>query len=508
VARRRTVGIAFALGAVGVSITMAALAHGGRGTQQPEADSTREATTGPNILVVTTDDQPASQFLRHVMPFTFRFFHRHGSVFVDSLAVPPLCCPDRAGFLTGEYAQNHGVLTNESGYADLREKQNTLPVWLRRAGYRTALVGKYLNEYPALGPTPAPGWDRFFAAGGETIGYRDFDVGVDGQPRHYDASHYSTDVYTHAAMRFIGNATGAQQPFFLWLTYNAPHTIPEGQAPCSGESAQPKSMADYRQAAGVPLPERPRDQERDVSDKGPWVAGLPPLSPHRFAWIHRKWQCALATLRSVDRGLRSIIGQLRREGELRRTLMVFTSDNGFFYGEHRIPADKRLPYDPSLRVPLAIFVPPGLAAGQRDSPVTSLVSNVDLAPTLLDYAEGQPCKNAGRCRTLDGHSLRPLLEGRAPAWTRHRALPIELNEDFNYQAMRTPGILFMRLLADRTGRLAHPEYELYDLRRDPRELHNMWTRSERVSKSRRQRLIRRLGRLTHCAGTHGRDPCP
>lgn len=486
-------------------ISVTALARDGQGSP---SSAGAPAANGPNLLVVTTDDQTSTQFTGRAMPFTHRFFSRRGTVFQNSMAVPPLCCPDRAGFLTGEYAQNHGVLTNEVGYSDLRQKQNTLPVWLQRAGYRTGLVGKYLNGYPVLGGTPAPGWDRFFAAGGDAVGYRDFDVGVDGEPRHYEEPAYSTDVYTAAAQRFIGNASAARRPFFLWLTYNAPHTIPDGEVPCTGESAQPKSMRDYRSAAGVPLPERPPDAERGVADKGPWVAQLPPIASHRYASIRRKWRCALATLLPVDRGMRSIVRQLRATDELDRTVIVFTSDNGFFYGEHRIPADKRLPYDPSLRVPLAVFIPPGLRPGSRVSEVGGLVSNVDLAPTLLDYAHSRPCKNPDRCRVLDGHSLRPLLDGGTPSWTRHRALPIELNEDFTYTAIRTPRTLFMRLIADRTGRFARPEFELYDVRSDPGELHNLWYRRGAVSPRRKRRLIRRLHRLTRCAGTRGPGACP
>jgi N-acetylglucosamine-6-sulfatase len=502
--------IAIALGSIAVVAWTTTVAVGGHGHTADREPAVGGPQSGihPNLLVVTTDDQTASQFMRRAMPFTRNFFKRRGSMFSNSLAVPPLCCPDRAGFLTGEYPQNHGVLTNEGGYSYLKQKENTLPVWLGRAGYRTGLVGKYLNDYPVLGGVPAPGWDKFFAAGGETIGYRDFDVGANGVPRHYDESRYSTDVYTHAAERFMQGAERSGQPFFLWLTYHAPHIVPEGSPPCPGASAQPESTADYRRVAGVPLPEDARRQEVNVSDKGPWVSQMPPISSHRFRYIHKKWRCALASLLPVDRGIRSIVHRLRRHGELNRTIIVFTSDNGFFYGEHRIPADKKLPYEPSLRVPLAISVPPGTSRGPRPQTIPSLVSNVDLAPTLLDYAHARSCKNPGRCRTIDGHSLRPLLDGTVPEWTRNRALPIELDEDFVYKALRTPRLLFMRLVSDRTGPLAHPDFELYDLRTDPSELHNLWTEDGAVSPSRKRRLVGRLQRLTHCAGTHGRPACP
>jgi N-acetylglucosamine-6-sulfatase len=502
--RRRILWVVIA-GVLAAAIVQTSVALEGSGHATPR--SALRPSGKPNLLVVTTDDQTASQFTPQAMPFTARFFQRRGSVFTNSMADPPLCCPDRAGFLTGEYAQNHGVFTNEPGYPHLREKQNTLPVWLSRAGYRTGLVGKYLNGYPVLDGPAAPGWDEFFAAGGEEIAYRDFDVGVNGTPSHYGGGSYSTDVYTGEAERVIGQSVEAGSPFFLWLTYNAPHTVPDGVAPCPGQKAQPESMADFRRAAAIPVPQNPATRERDVSDKGPWVRSLPPIDQARSKYIHKKWRCALSAVPPVDRGMRSIIGRLRRTGELGRTIIVFTSDNGFFYGEHGIPADKEVPYDPALRVPLAIYVPPGLRDGAQPGRSPALVSNVDLAPTLLDYAHARPCRHPGRCRTIDGHSLRPLIDGQTPSWTAGRTLPIELDSDFVYKAFRNPNLFYMKLMADRTGRLAHPERELYNLRRDPWELHNLFGRRRGVGAPRRRLLARRLFRVTHCSGTHGPRAC-
>lgn len=507
--RRRLWALASILALVAlVRLATVAVESNGRASVHRGAPGKAPATARPNLLVITTDDQTLAQFNPAVMPYMWRFFHRAGSVFTNSLAVPPLCCPDRAGFLTGEYAHNHGVLTNVSGYSYLRQKENTLPVWLGRAGYRTALVGKYLNDYPALGPTPAPGWDEFFAAGGVTIGYRDFDVGVNGNPRQFGPHRYSTSVYTHKAERFVSRTAKHARPFFLWLTYNAPHTVPDGTRPCGGERAQPETAADYRRFAHAPLPATPALGEHSVADKGRWIRSEPPVFNHRRSWIERDWRCTLAALPSVDRGFQSIVEQLRRLGQLDRTIIVFTSDNGQFFGEHRIPSDKKLPYDPALRVPLAISVPLGIGGGTSPSKINSLVSNVDLAPTLIDYADAKPCKDAHRCRTIDGHSLRPLLSGRRPAWASDRAIPIELEEDFTYKAFRTPKLLYMELTADRLGRLPHPQIELYDLRHDPFELHNLWATDRAAESVRQRRLAARLRKLTQCAGTRGRRACP
>jgi N-acetylglucosamine-6-sulfatase len=461
----------------------------------------------PNILVVTTDDQTLSQFDPAVMPFTWRFFRRAGSTFTNSLSTPPLCCPSRAGFLTGEYAHNHGVLTNDYGYSYLRHKGNTLPVWLDRAGYRTGLVGKYLNGYPAMGPQTAPGWDDFFVAAG-AVEYFDFDVGVNGTSRHYGGRQYSTSVYTGAAERFVRSSARRREPFFLWLTYNAPHTVPDSTRPCGGVKAQPRRAADYRRFANTPLPQSPAAGERDVRDKDRWVQRRAPMSSGEVAAAEKRWRCALASLSPVDRGLRSIVGELHRLGEFDRTIIVFTSDNGYFYGEHGIPDDKELPYDPALRVPLAIAVPPAVGGASPPASIDALVSNVDLAPTLLDYAQARPCAGTGHCRTVDGHSLRPLLAGHTPTWTRNRAIPIELADDFTYTGLRTRDVLYMRLVRDPLGCLQRPEEELYDLRSDPFERHNLWATDRAVNQQRQRRLVARLQRVSGCAGTSGPRGCP
>jgi N-acetylglucosamine-6-sulfatase len=470
------------------------------GGEGPQRAAPRERSTTPprrpNLLVVTTDDQTLGQFIPEAMPFTWRLFAHSGTVFTQAMAVPPLCCPSRAGFLTGQYAHNHGVLTNDAGYLALRRKHNILPVWLQRDGYRTALIGKYLNGFPALSWASPPGWDRSFVGGGE-VGYRDFDVGV-------GESSYSTDVYTDAAQRFIQKAEREHRRFFLWLTYNAPHTALDGTPPCQGDRAQPATARDFAATKQIPLPAAPTPVEGDRPDKGPWLRSLEPLSRAELRRVRRNWHCALSSLPAVDRGIRRLVRVLQDRGELRRTIIVFTSDNGYFYGEHLIRAGKELPYDPALRVPMAIWLPPALRGAAPDL-TDALVSAVDLAPTLLDYADASPCREPARCRTLDGRSLRGMLTGRQPGWARDRALPIELDDTFAYTAFRTDERLVVRLRADRTGRLAAPELQVFDLRLDPRELDSL---TASLSPRRRRAALARLRELHRCRGTAGPRACP
>jgi N-acetylglucosamine-6-sulfatase len=459
----------------------------------------------PNIVVITTDDQTLSQFGPQAMPFTTGFFANRGSVFTNALATPPLCCPSRAGFLTGQYSHNHGVLTNSPGYRFLKGKNNILPVWLGRSGYRTALIGKYLNGYPVIWGDPAPGWDRWFGAGREAT-YTDFEVADGDRTRHFRGGVYSTDVYSREARRFVVDSSQVGRPFFLWLTYVAPHSAP-GRGVCPGSRAQPEEPADYRAFSHTPLPGSPAYAERGLADKGRWIRRTALAGPIPKWYTERDWRCALSALPPVDRGVEGLVRTLDELGQLDRTVLVFTSDNGFYFGEHGIAHGKELPYDPALRVPLAIAVPPGIAhvPGSRPS---ALVSNVDLAPTLLDYAHARPCRKPQRCRTLDGRSLRPILAGRTPTWTRDRAIPIELSDDFDYRALRTTDALYMELEGDPRGALARPGIELYDLDQDPYELHNLWRENRAASRSSRRRLSGQLRRLMRCSGTKGPRACP
>ena len=500
--------------ALGLAAAAIAAAGCGGGTSHEATTSlARPAAAGkrPNVVVVMTDDQTSSAFTRRVMPFTWRFFHSGATSFSQAFEAPPLCCPARAGFLTGEYPHNDGVLTNVPGYPTLRDPASTLPVWLQAAGYRTGLVGKYLNGYETVGGAhPAPGWDRWFAIFGPAY-YTDYEVSDDGQVRKLGSSprDYTTNVLTREADRFV-TGSGAK-PFFLWLTYNAPHLVPAGDPPCQGDTPQPPNRAAFERFASTPLPRPPSFNESDVSDKARWVSHRPPMSPATIAAVTRRWRCTLATLPSVDAGVRRLVGTLRRNGQLDDTILVFLSDNGYFFGEHRIDDDKRLPYEEALRVPLAVRLPPSLRGPGTPASVSAPVANIDLAPTLLDYAGGRPCSRDGDCRTLDGHSLRALLSGRRPAWSRDRGILVELADAYTYKAIRTPRYLYARVLADRQGKLNPPQEELYDLRRDPNELDNLLSTARVASSGLRHRLALRLALLERCVGSRPRpgvpDPC-
>ncbi len=447
-----------------------------------------------------TDDQTLASFGPRTMPFTWRLMREEGTVFTQAVGTPPLCCPSRAGFLTGQYPHNHGVDANVPGYGLLRDKEAVLPVWLQRAGYRTAFIGKYLNEYERTGGTQAaPGWDEWFANLGYPA-YFDYEVSDDGERVSYGSGEedYSTSVFADRAVEFVSRE-GEGSPFFLWLALNAPHIAGSGPEPCGPSQPQAPTPEAFEEFAGDSLPRPPSFDELDTSDKPGFIRDLPPLSAETVDLLTLRWRCGAAALRAADAAMERLVASLGETGQLERTILVFTSDNGYFFGEHRLDDDKRLPYEPSLRVPLAMRVPSSLVAGERIPEVDRLVANIDLAPTLLDFAEASACPDPQACGDPDGISLRPLLSGEDGP-LRDRAVLVELDDGFTYAAIRTQRYLYSELSADRTGALPEPEIELYDLRSDPFELHNLWAEDPGGVAALQSSLAQRLDRMRSCSG--------
>jgi N-acetylglucosamine-6-sulfatase len=435
----------------------------------------------PNLLVVETDDQTV-QSLR-VMDSVQSLLADRGATFSNSFVNFPLCCPSRATFLTGQYAHNHGVRDNRGpngGFHafESRHAHNNLAVWLHRAGYHTGLIGKYLNGYAVVAPHKPPGWSEFQAAiGGPQY---DYDMAENGSLVHYGTavSDYKEDVLSSKAVNFVNREAPRARPFFLWLTYGAPHVAGPDPSPQPAGDCDDAAKPAPRYAgafAEEPLPMDPSFNEADVSDKPAAIRNLPPLDADAIGDITRKYRCELGSLLAVDDGVRRIVHALATSGELGNTYVIFTSDNGFIHGQHRIAAGKLLPYEPSIRVPL-IMRGPGIPRGVR---VKDLVTNADLAPTLVRIADAR-----ARLR-MDGRSLLPAAHH--PHVERGRELSIEGSQ---YTGIRTARYVYIHY---RDG-----EHELYDLGRDRYELHN---RSESPTYATvRRHLAARLKRLGHCGG--------
>jgi arylsulfatase A-like enzyme len=208
--------------------------------------------------------------------------------------------------------------------------------------------------------------------------------------------------------------------------------------------------------------------------------------------------------------VKELVGELDEAGELENTVIVFTSDNGYFYGEHRIPGSKTLPYEETIHVPLLIRLPDSLEGAERVRTVNQQVANIDLAPTILDLAGADPCGPDG-CRVMDGRSLVPLMQG-GGNFPSDRAVVIELTQgkdkvkptlSCSYQGFRTTRQVYVEhtSVPRPSNRECEDalEVERYDLRSDPFELENLGTDAA---------LAARLDLLRSCAGLPSRDPVP
>jgi arylsulfatase A-like enzyme len=446
--------------------------------------------------VIETDDQALNTFRRDIMPRTFRLLVDRGTVFGQSLAAPPLCCPSRAGFLTGQYPHNHGVFTNPQGYGALRDPENVLPAWLNEAGYRTGVVGKYLNGTDdEIGAEPAPGWDRWYVTTSNP-GMRDPRVSDDG---HLERGRgHLTAVVNREARRFVGRSADSTNPFFLWVTHFAPHAAGSLTRFCRGGLPQPSGAA-YRayDGPGLPRVKSPSFNEADISDK-PSVAMRPRFDDAAKRELRRRYRCAAAAVTQVDRGVADLVRKLRSEGELDQTIVAFTSDNGFFFGEHRLPHGKSRPFDEAFRVPLAMRVPRDvLGAGPPDR-IARQVAQIDLPPTFLELAGASSCLPGVECRRMDGRSLVSLLEGDAGAWPGDRGVMLEVGEG----CKRRAGLRTSDWLVSDRFRPCGGAPELYHRDRDPHQLRSVAKRRSDVVGA----LKDRLKALRECSGVEGRDP--
>jgi arylsulfatase A-like enzyme len=446
-----------AAGALGVTILV--VASGAPPFEHESAVASHRRR--PNILIIVTDDQRASGTMT-VMPKTRRLFGRGGTRFTNAYATTPLCCPSRASIFTGQYVHNHGVTNNESG--DQIPQRRTFQRYLDRAGYRTAISGKYLNGFGGGKP---PHFDRFAVLRG---GFRDARFNVEGTFRTVG---YSTRFIARKAvdyMRAFDRDDSA--PWLLYVAPNAPHvpSVPE---------------AKYSRASVPRWRRNPAVRERDRSDKPPYVLRRSADLDH--VREHRRDQ--LRTLMSVDDLVQRILREVSALDERRRTLAVFTSDNGYLWGEHGL-VRKRAPYIQSVKIPLFARWPGHVARGvARGRPVT----NVDIGATVFDAAGIRPS------HALDGTSLlasrsrgRILLE-----YFRDR----DMRDIPPWASTLTSRFQYTEFY-DRNRNVTFKEY--YRLRRDPWQLRNVLRDGEPAnnpSSARLRRLHRTLRRDRNCTGS-------
>jgi N-acetylglucosamine-6-sulfatase len=447
------------------------------------------ADAKPNIVVLMTDDQTLDSM--SVMPKTTALLGERGTTFTRSFANYALCCPSRATLYTGQYAHNHGVLGNglpAGGYARL-DKSNWLPLWLQTSGYRTMHVGKFLNGYgsDSLPTEVPPGFNDWHGTvDPSTYSFYGYTVNENGVLRTYGAARepdfYSTDFFARRANELIAAAAPSRQPFFMSVAFVAPHSGLPGEPDDPRGHATPAVAPRHVNAfASVPLPLGPAWNEADMSDKPVAMQQGRPIGFARAAAIQEGYQQRLESLLAVDDAVASIVGTLRSVGELDDTLIVFTSDNGFFHGEHRVPLGKLLPYEPSIRLPL-LMRGPGVPEGAVRR---QLVTNADLSPTILDAAGARPA------RAQDGRSLFHLLLDPGSQWGRELLIEGGTNHGLTFTGLRNYRWKYVEHI---TG-----EVELYDLARDPDELVSL--HADPALAPLRAELAARLAALRGCVGS-------
>ena len=468
--------------------------------ETPAGAVVRRAAGGrqPNIVLVMMDDMRydelrfAPNLLEHVVD--------RGLVFQNSFSPYPLCCPARATFLKGQYAHNHGVLYIRSPLAfGAMDDRLTVASRLWDAGYRTGLVGKYLNRYGTARSLVTgeesvryvpPGWTDWMAAldpgwrlgkleGGGVYNYFDMTQNVNGAVT-FNTGEYSAEVIGRQASALVGAYHDARAPFFLYLAPPAPHNgapfesddprhtvAADGTVRRLGTPARPDWVkgrfdAEITKGHGVRtgLP-----SEEDVSDKPAPIIALPEATEEERVAIRDVARQRAESIFAWDREFGRVVRELERTGEYDDTVFVWTSDNGYYNGEHRMREGKIWPHEVSLRVPLVV-AGPGIRRGVRYAPA----STADLTATVLELAQ------APSLPAMDGRSLLPVMVGADTAWT----TPV-LTEGLLKEIPRTvadfPAVLTTSGI--RTGRWKYTRYadgsaELYDLLEDPNELTNVY----------------------------------
>lgn len=450
----------------------------------------------PNVVFVLTDDLSNNlvQYMPHVLAL-----QKAGTSFSNYTVTDSLCCPSRSSIFSGKFPHDTGVFTNTGAdggfnvFHSRGEESDTFATELQTAGYRTAMMGKYLNGYnpgDALGgtqPYVPPGWNEWDVAGN---GYPEFnyDLNQNHHVVHYaqTPADYLTDVVGGKGSAFIDASAAAHTPFLLEVATFAPHA-PYTPAP-QDANAFP-GLAAPRGPAFNTLPSNPPA----------WLGSRAPLTGAETSKIDTDFRKRVQDVQAVDRMIASLQDTLTKAGVSANTDIVFSSDNGYHMGEYRLTPGKMTAFDTDVNVPLVVAGP-----GVRpDTVIDDPVQNIDLAPTFETLAGATPPP------TIDGHSLLPLLYGHPDTGWRTNSLvehhgpdTAPTDPDFppkhsgnppTYQALRTTSYTYVQY--------ADGSIEYYDRTTDPNELRNT---ANQLSPDRRTALRNDVAAMTNC---HGATAC-
>lgn len=463
------------------ALVVAACSSGADTASEPdEPGSTTEMGTEtgtaagqPNILYVLADDMALTDVEN--MPNLQRLIGDHGVTFANDFVTVSLCCPSRTTVLRGQYSHNTHVESNRGngGFIRFHEQgleDEALPTWLQDAGYRTALIGKYLNDYPqtAADNYVPPGWDEWDSpvginneVDGNLYNQYGYLLNENGDLVDYgsDPGDYAGTVYVNKAREFIQDSAETDQPFFAYLSLVSPHA-PATPAP-----------QDENADVGETAPRPPNYDESDVSDKPQWVQDLPPINPFDQQFIDGLYVERQRSIIGIDRAIGQLVRTLRQAGELDNTYIVFTSDNGQHLGHHGLQTGKQTGYDEDIHMPLLVRGP-GVPEGET---ADAIVANTDLGPTFADLAGAEVPD------FVDGRSFANLLtdpsgtNGRQSLLIEHWVEDPGPGEDLSGAGLQDVTPEFHGI---RTARYTYIEYdggdvELYDDVEDPYQLENL-----------------------------------
>lgn len=438
----------------------------------------------PNIIIILADDLDLKLGTIDYMKNLQELMVAHGTILNDFYVTTPMCCTSRASILRGQYTHSHQVYNNEAPYGgfskfyETGDEASTIAVWLQAAGYRTSLIGKYFNEYPSRDDrtyVPA-GWSEWASPGQKNAydGY-DYVLNENGALVSYspDEENYFTDVMNRKAIDFIERATQDETPFFLYLAPFAPH-----------EPATP-ARRHLDLFPSITAPRTPSFNEDDVSDKPRDMSLNQLLTEEQISKIDQMYRQRVLSMQAVDEMILSLITTLEQTGELDNTYIVFTSDQGYHLGQHRLFYGKSTFYEEDIAVPF-IVRGPGIP---EDSKVSGLFAgNVDIAPTFAEWAGVTPPK------FVEGRSLAGVLAGESTSETNWRQVffletyGFSINENSSEIPLlgKISNSVFDLLTAQkisqssiglRTAQYTYIEHadgfiELYDMTIDPNQLEN------------------------------------
>ncbi len=383
----------------------------------------------PNFLIIITDDQRFDTM--EYMPNTQELIFDQGVTFSNGYITTPFCCPSRASILTGMYAHNHDVHVNED-----KLEFPTFVEDLNARGYYTGLVGKYLNSWKGEARPEFDYWVSFF--GGTVPNYYDPNLNVNGTWQKKTG--YITYLFKDYVIEFLQAAARQRKPFLLIFAPNAPH------APFTPAKEDKGLLTD------LPLHRPPNFNEADIADKPSSISGRPQLTEEEIQQIEKTRRRQLLTLMALDRSIGEIMKELEEIGELDNTVVIFISDNGKHWGEHRLDS-KSSAYEEAVKAPFALRYPPLVPTPYIED---KLAANIDIAPTIYELSE------IPLPASVDGLSLVSLLKSDSD-W-RTKLLLEAWPDRGHWTSVHSEQYVYIETDDDLS--------EFYDLTMDPYELDN------------------------------------